>query len=698
MSKKRYLALMFPLVLSLVAAAPMSQSKKTQPEIVARSAGILEQDGYRFKDLNKNHSLDPYEDWRLPVPQRIDDLIAQMNLQEKVGMMLIDTLNADTGGKLSELGQGYINKEKMTRFIFRNNVMTDPGSLNPGSRSGADITPREAALYINEVQATAEATRMGIPVLFKSNARNHFTHDARYGINNTAGAFSAWPKEAGLAATRDMELVKEFSLTMAKEWNSIGLRGMYGYMADLATEPRWFRVHETFTENADLAANIVFTLISNLQGEQVDENSIVLTMKHFPGGGPQERGLDPHYQYGQNQVYPADMFDYHLEPFRAAVKAGMVAVMPYYGIPVGQRYQPNNVGMSFSKGIVTDLLRGELSFEGVVNSDTGIIGMTPWGLLDNTQEDRLIMAIEAGTDVLSGFHTNKNLHDMVRTGKLTESRVDESVRRLLAVQFRLGLFENPYADPEEAVVVLGNLDHQKKAQLAQRKSVVLLQNSNSTLPLKAPGDDAQVKLYTMGMNTEVVADAEWGYQVVAGDYDANKGESRSPVPADADYAVIRVVVNNRRGIPKFPEDEAKLRQAVMDSRMFGGAKPEHVDFLAFSDMVEKGAGSWEITPSLSDIKAVMSAVGENNTVLAIYFRQPYVLDEASGVKNAGAILATFGVSDAALMDVISGRFNPSGKMPFALANNAEAIVTQASDAPGYDTEDTLFPFGFGLSY
>ena len=191
-----------------------------------------------------------------------------------------------------------------------------------------------------------------------------------------------------------------------------------------------------------------------------------------------------------------------------------------------------------------------------------------------------------------------------------------------------------------------------------------------------------MRVYTMGMRADVVGDARWGgYTVVSGDYDAAKGERRAAVPAGTDYAILRVEVSN---------------QGANRDLIFGGANQNELNLLAFSDMAK--AKSWKVTPSLEDLQAVMREAGPEKTVLAIYFRQPYVIDEASGFRKAGAILATFGVRDAAIMDVLTGRFKPSGKLPFALAGNAQAVVRQASDAPGYDRADTLFPFGFGLSY
>jgi beta-glucosidase len=660
------------------------------PRIEVRAKPLLTIDGLTFKDLNGNGQLDPYEDWRRPVSERAEDLVGRMSLAAKAGMMLIDTLNAGPAGALSDTATQYIGGEHMTRFIFRNPVVPSPDPQASSARSGPQVTPRQAAIFTNRVQELAEGTRLGIPVLFKSNARNHYEQDARPGINVAAGSFSEWPKEAGLAATRDMDLIREFGSIMAQEWASIGLRGMYGYMADLATEPRWFRVHETFTEDPDLAAEIMTVLVRAIQGQELGPGGVALTIKHFPGGGPAEGGADPHYTYGKRQVYPSGAFDQHVKPFRAAIGAGASAIMTYYGIPVGQRYMPNDVGMAFSKGIVTDLLRGELGFTGYVNSDTGIIGTRAWGLEHLPVTEQIAIAVDAGTDVLSGFHDHKQIVSLVESGRLSEIRLDQSVRRLLVEQFRLGLFENPYVDPEAAERIVGNPGFRAKADLAQRRSIVLLQNAAAPgggaplLPLAATRPDGTpLRLYTMGVDAEAVRRS--GFAVALGDYEA--GQSRPPIPAGTDGAIIRVTVTN----PVLSAPGENPPQTI-----FGGATPDELDFLSFSKMA--AAKSWQISPPLRDIQAVMEAVGPERTVLAIYFRQPYVLDEASGLRRAGALLALHGASDAAMMDVITGRFKPQGKLPFALANSVEAIRRQAPDVPGYAPEDTLYPFGFGLSY
>ena len=586
-----------PWVLAIAALAPFataiwldaqapSPSGAGSPVIEARKKPVLrDAAGRSFKDSNGNGTVDPYEDWRLPADARAADLVRRMDLDEKAGMLLIDSLSAPAAPNTLESTPAarLVNEEKMTRFIFRNVVTTRPAPATGGPATGATgatgvpgappqgpptappqgapttgppttapsgaaaggppagggpggprqgpgnalfgapVTPRQAAEFTNAVQALAEGTRLGIPVVFKSNARNHYEKQARQGINEAAGAFSEWPKEAGLAATRDMALIRRFAETMGQEWRAIGLRGMYGYMADLSTDPRWYRVHETFTEDADLCAEIMKVLVEGLQGGQISpKTNVALTIKHFPGAGPQEGGLDPHFTFGKTQVYPSDRFAWHLKPFRAAIDAGASSVMPYYGVPIGARFEDltfERIGLAFSKPVVSDLLRGRLGFTGYVNSDTGIITQRAWGLEGKTVPERVAAAINAGVDVLSGFNQKQTIVDLVRNGLVTEARIDEAVARLLVEQFRLGLFENPYVDAAAAAGIVGKPEFREQALDAQRRSVVLLKNDgNATLPLRAPAPGRAVRLYTMGLDAAVAGSAaRGGYLVVAGD-------------------------------------------------------------------------------------------------------------------------------------------------------------------------------------
>ncbi|MPV49793.1 LPXTG cell wall anchor domain-containing protein [Pseudactinotalea sp. HY160] len=747
--------------LSVAAGAETAVPPAEQPQLESRVKEIITVDDLEFRDLNGNGVLDPYEDWRLSADDRTGDLVERMSLTEKSGLMLIDTLNAacedGVRGAVPAEGTDYIENQAMHLFVFRNTVAGPEdavcGEPGGGFRASTVVTPAEAAQFTNSVQEMSEATRLGIPSLFKSNARNHIDPNARAGINESAGAFTSFPKEAGIAAaalgaeaaatgedptTGDMSVVEDFASIMGDEWASIGLRGMYGYMADLSTEPRWYRAHETFTEDADLNANIMTSLVSSLQGEVGEdglaltpESQVALTLKHFPGGGPQQLGLDPHYAFGKGQVYPADMFGEHLKPFEAAIEAGVSSIMPYYGVPVDVTYNGEELpetGMAFSDAIVNGLLRDQLGFPGYVNSDTGIITDRAWGLEDATVPERVAAAINSGTDTLSGFHDVQVILDLVADGLVDEARVDLAAERILAQFFRMGLFENPYVDPAGATETVGAAAHREVGLQTQRDSLVLLENSQTpggpVLPL---ADDASV--YVLG-GIDGAAVADRGYDVTSGDTPDGAGR---PSAAGNDYAVISLTANASGGdyVSNDPasglDPEHGVNPAVIDGipgydgqspwgaadvcstiegaactdngLRFGGAYPWESSVLDFTGM--EAADSWEVTPSLATIQEVIAEIGDpSKVILDVYFRQPYVLDEASGLRDVGAIVADFGTSTGALLDVLSGKHDFQGRMPFALAGTAEAILEQDSDRPGYDetTDGALYPFGYGLSY
>lgn len=744
---------------------------RPQPLISARSKKTIEVDGLTFKDSDASGTLDPYEDWRLPASDRASDLAARMSLDEKAGLMLIDTLNAACGGEVTtktaatatmpandDLTDDYLNTQQMRRFVFRNMVATTPDC----TATTPTVTAGQAATYTNSVQELAEKTRLGIPVLFKSNARNHIDPDPRTGINVGVDKMTAFPKEAGIAAaalgeqarktgkatTGDMRIVQAFADVMGAEWAAIGLRGMYGYMADLSTEPRWYRAHETFTENADLAANLMTTLVRSLQGTTKDagvalnpDSRVALTMKHFPGGGPQELGLDPHYSFGKTQVYPGGDFAYHLKPFEAAIKAGVSSIMPYYGVPMNVTYEGRTfqqTGFAFSDEIVNWLLRDTLGFKGYVNSDTGIINDRAWGLETETVPERVAAAINGGTDTLSGFHDVTTITDLVNSGLVTEERVNLAANRLLTPLFQLGLFENPYVDADAANGAVGSDANRDIGLDVQRKSAVLLKNDVLKNDAGKTGRDEHRRavnalplrkgetLYMMGTFDKAVIES-YGYTVIDGN------ATPRPSAKGADRVVVSLTARNKDQANYKSNDPATglnpehtnpivfpgvkgldgsspwgaadacnaygAEKCTDDGLRFGGSYPWESSILDFTGMSK--AASWEVSPGLDAVQAAMEEVGDpKKVVLNIYFRQPYVIDDASGLKKAGAILANFGMSDAALMDVLTGKVSPQGRMPFALPKTRAAVEEQKSDLPGYaETKDgALYEYGHGLTY
>ena len=351
----------FSFLILIVFPACTEKITYTQPELGTRTVKMLEDNGLQFKDLNKNSKLDKYEDWRLPVDERVVDLKSQMTIEEKVGMMLINTIGMGGSPGMGRMSPG-ANDAPITSELSEKDVVRDRNfftgaplpepvlSIAGTTKSvnefhmrhfilRANAPAKTLAEWSNNLQTLTENSRLGIPALVTSNPRNHVSIDRSSGVGLGETAFSKWPGELGLAAMRDSALTREFAEIAAKEWVSVGLRKGYMYMADLATEPRWGRTEGTFGEDADLAAMMIREVTLGFQGEKLGSHSVALTIKHFPGGGPQVDGKDPHFDWAQDQHYPGDMFGYHLKPFIAAIEAGTSAIMPYYAKPVNTEYE-----------------------------------------------------------------------------------------------------------------------------------------------------------------------------------------------------------------------------------------------------------------------------------------------------------------------------------------------------------------------
>ncbi|HEX9190252.1 MAG TPA: glycoside hydrolase family 3 N-terminal domain-containing protein, partial [Vicinamibacteria bacterium] len=626
----------------LPAPAPAADRILQQPSIGARVAPALQVDGYLFRDLDKDGRLDPYEDWRLPAAARADDLVAQMTVEEKAGLMVGPSLAMGPGGAVREEPVFGVNP-----FAGGPPSLVSPGTTEALhkrhivqfiNRENAD--PKTMATWLNGVQQVAEARRLGTPVLFVTNPRNHFGAGATFGIAEAAGAFSQWPGTLGLAATRDPALVEKFARIAAQEYVAVGLRGAYHPTADVATEPRWGRFRETFGEDAALVAEMIGAVVRGFQGRELGPSSVALTTKHFPGAGPASGGQDAHFPWGKEQVYPGKNLEYHLLPWKAAIRAGTAMIMPYYAVPKG--ITTSGLGMAYDPEIVTRLLRERLGFEGVVNSDTGITTGMPWGVETLSVKERYRKAIEAGVDRLGGDPTPELVVELVKGGELPEARVDASARRILKVLFALGLFENPYVSPEEAARTVRRAEFQAKADLAQRRSIVLLKNEGGLLPL--PGG---TRLYVNGVDPAVAA--RYGFVSTAG-------------PEGADVCVLRVAPG-RTGLGP----ALRARGAVpIDLRL-----PEET------------------------LARVLPVLRAKPSVVALHLDNPLVVPELA--REAKALLATFGVSDEALFDVLTGKHAPSGRLPFEMPSSMEAVRAQLEDVP-HDSKDPLFPIGHGLTY
>jgi beta-glucosidase len=462
-----------------------------------------------------------YRDASLPIDERVEILLSQMTLEEKAGLFFHAMISMGEDGSLSD-GDGVWGLPSSREYVVGRHM--NHFNLLTGA------TAEAMAIWHNRIQELAAQTRLGIPVTISSDPRNSYSDNPLAGL--LAGAFSVWPEALGLAATRDEALVERFGDIARREYTTVGIRVALHPQVDLATEPRWARQLDTFGEDAALTARLGAAYIRGFQGATLGPESVATMTKHFPGGGPQKDGEDPHFAYGREQIYPGGRFELHLEPFEAALAAGTSQVMPYYGIPVGTEHE--EVGFGFNKSVITGLLRERYRFDGIVCTDWGLITdaevmgepfpARAWGVEHLSPGERMRTALEAGVDQFGGEANPGLLVDLVRSGEVSEERLDVSARRLLREKFVLGLFDQPFIDVERATRVVGAPDFVATGLAAQRASITVITNTDTatgtpTLPLPTG-----LTLYVEGIDPAVAAE----YGTVASS------------PADADVAILRI--------------------------------------------------------------------------------------------------------------------------------------------------------------
>ncbi len=621
------------------------------------SPEILTEGNFTFRDLNKNGKLDVYEDSREPVENRVEDILNQMTIKEKIGQMFITMIGMGRDGGLLDIPP--IHKDIFNDPLFEVGIYfsleTNAEMIVKRKMSHFNIlhayTPDAIARFNNNLQMKAERTRLGIPVTIATDPR----HGAREDEKGVGGiytpSFSRWPTSLGLAATRDSTLVREFGEIAREEYKACGIRLALHPMADLATEPRWARINGTFGEDAELSAAMTYAYIKGFQGDTLSNKSVITMVKHFSGGGPQKDGEDAHFPYGKEQVYPGNNFDYHLIPFtKGALPANTGQIMPYYGIPVGQTKE--EVGFGFNKEIITELLRDSLKFDGVICTDWNIINTMPlaelaggersWGVENLTPEQRIKKSILAGVDQIGGETSTEQIINLLQRGEIEESRINQSVRRILRDKFTIGLFDNPFVDVSKISVKLLKPEKIKKAEIAQVKSTILLKNQNKILPLKK-----NLKYYLSGFRYENQF-SKYG-KIVSN-------------PEDADYIIFR---------KDTPFDQ---REGTMLESFF------HQGRLYYNEEELR-----EIK-RLSKTKKIISIVN---------LERGAVLTELDRLSEA--LLVDFGTQDHLMADILFGKEKPGGKLPIELPRSQQAANNQMEDTP-YDSENPLYNFGHGLEY
>ena len=638
---KHITSLALAAMLSLSILPVRAESAPTQPALAARVKNIIEVDGYQFKDLNDNGQLDPYEDWRLSPQERAENLLSLMSAGQKAAQMVHLTMVTKKDSWFAKDNVGFA---LVYEYLF-DTAEADPEDEDEEADSdeAQEITSvRNAARLTNEIQELSESAELGIPIIFSmdTEAGAAYVKDATF-----------LPDQINLGAANDAELTEKYYQVLKEELTSIGVRMALSPDADLITDPRWGRNQECYSEDTEVVQNLIAIAVRTLQGgSALTQDSVMATVKHFPGAGAQTNGVD-----GTPLTIAEDSLALHLAGFQAAMDAGAAAVMPYgySSVPyLGGDAVDNSADQSAA--VMTDLLRGELGYTGIIQTD--------WGL-------NFTGAANAGADVLggAGVRSAQQLIDEV-----DEERLTDACRRILIAKFELGLFENPYVDEEKAEDTIGSAAHLEIAREAAAKSFTLVKYENAASlagqSFVVAGSLANdVRCLNSGWTAKEPAEIKGttileALQAKAGADNVTYIESAADVPADLTGVTAVVVIGEKSGTHEpawgsatleFPEEQLALLNAL-DS-----------------------AGA--------------------NVVAVVMMNRAYVLTPVTQAADSILIAYRPGVTSGAqaLADTLFGENPIAGKLPFQIPASMEQVLAQREDMPKA-IENPLYEYGFGI--
>ncbi|RAK11696.1 putative repeat protein (TIGR02543 family) [Halanaerobium saccharolyticum] len=679
-----------------------------------------------YKDLNKNGKLDPYEDWRLSVDERTADLASQMSYQEIAGLMLYSSHQTSWENSMPTQAQVTFLANDDLRHVLM----------------AGEVPAEVAAPWNNNIQAISEKLGLGIPANNSSDPRHSAAVGVEYYSDNT-GTISLWPNSLGLAATFDPELVKEFAQIASKEYRALGISTALSPQIDIATEPRWNRTNGTFGEDPKLAADMTEAYVSGFQGTFADGeltgwgyDSVNAMMKHWPGGGAGEGGRDAHSDFGKYSVFPGNNFDAHTIPF---VDGGLVgengdttmatAVMPYYTISYNVDPSGKDLSNAYSEYIISDLLRDKYNFDGVICTDWGVDGGRGWGPaiepLDTAARSKLL--IEAGVNQFGGRNTSRYILEAVELAE--EEGTEEEFRdhmefaavRLLKNIFRTGLFENPYLDEKESSDLVGNEEFVEKGYEAQLKSIIMLKNKNDLLPL---AEDTAIYI-PQHEGEYIFKGAENDFTVVDSSEEADlavvtMNSPQSPIEPPIGWAMFGGGWSPGEKAPydfeEYPYDHGYYPLTLQYSE-YTAVEARDVsiagDYRNITE-IEGTASSKYLNRSYKNRKMTATnfgqyqqlldtkkAMGDKPVITVINLDNPMIFKEVDPL--ADAILLRFTASDNAVLDILSGREEPSGLLPLQMPEDMAEVENQAEDLPRdmevyQDSAGNYYDFAFGLDW
>jgi beta-glucosidase len=648
--------------------------------------------------------LDIYRDNSKTTDERVRDLLARMTLEEKIAQL-------GSIGPTPLMESGRFSGQKAAGII--SNGM---GEISAAARASG-LEARELAVLNNEIQRyLIEQTRSGIPAIVHEECLNGFR----------AKGATIFPQNIGLSGTWEPELIGKITGVIRRQMRATGIHQGLAPVVDIVRDPRWGRVEETFGEDPHLDASMAVAYVRGLQGDDIKQG-VIATLKHFAGHGLPERGLN-----SSPSLIPPRLFrDVYLYPFEQAVKeGGVLSVMNAY-------HEIDGVPCAASEDLLTDILRSEWGFDGIVVSDYySVRQLETIHRIASDSGEAAALSLKAGIDSeLPGFDCYaRPLREQVEKGKVPLALVDRAVSRILAMKFRLGLFENPYVNPEAAPAVIDTGEHRELALEAARKSIILLKNENDMLPLKK-------NLKTIA----VIGPSADSQRNLLGDY---------TFPACYGYDFERDEQTHKVNI-KWKDDEYRGDRVVsstvvsllegIESKLDGGTRLIYARGCEINDTSEDGFNEAVKAAQAADVAIVavggksgmlpectcgeirdrvklglpgvqeklVRAVYETGTpvVLVLVNGRPYTLKWIA--EKVPAIIEAWLPGEEggnALADVLFGDYNPGGKLTVTFPDSEGQIPIYYARKPsgrkdpvwGGDYVDSsarpLYEFGYGLSY
>lgn len=702
---------------------------------------LIQVDGYAFKDMNRNGLLDVYEDWRLDSATRAEDLANQMRGMDEAKMVMFLSLSSISTP--SELGEA---------------VTVD---LANGIRSfsARAATVAEQVQAVNMLQRAAEALPFGIPV------------DLRGDIGNSLA--SRWPNHLGFAATFDPELVAEFSRLYSSELRDLGLTSVHHPQMDIATEPRWRRFTGTFGEDPALTRDMGTATVNALQSTYAEDgtdlgwgdDSVNAQVKHFPGDGAGEGGRESHANLGKFNVFPGGAFTTHLIAYEEALtqlpgKTGVSAgVMTNFSISIDGDGTPiggEAVGTAYSYYKTHELLRERFGWNGLIDTDYSIINMMPWGMESESTADRLVKALEAGSDRIANFNDKEailegfELYAETYGEEAMDERIHESIVRLFITFDNVGLFDNPYLSTSESTANVANADKMEKGLAAQIKSVIMLKNSGNliqeagtekatiyipmrynttssswSLPIDIDVASEYFNVVTDAVSDTLTGPADDKGNPTATEEDIIRASAEEIAACDFALAIIDSPSNVNLTTERFGQagynsetgeylplslqyrpytaDSEFVRQVSIAGDMVEGETADYYGQAAVKTQENRSYyGNTAVISNESHLDMVLYAADACDKVVVVAnASNPFVVAEFE--PEVDALLLHFGVTDKAICEIVSGKVEPSGLLPMQMPLNMDTVEAQYEDVPFdmdcyVDADGNTYGFTFGLSW